>query len=117
LPADVHDLAGSDWLLNSPASSRKVSPPISAHRHRNGRARVGKSSNSSVGLALSRPPSQYGAGIQCDLRFLADRRRLLNPENTARPPELVALVAAYAKAQGMYRVKTTPDPMFTDIPS
>src|SRR5476651_1924707 len=36
-------------------------------------------------------------------------------KNTARPPEVVALVAAYAKAQGMYRVKTTPDPMFTDI--
>jgi aconitate hydratase len=28
---------------------------------------------------------------------------------------LIALVAAYAKAQGMYRVKTTPDPMFTDV--
>src|SRR5664279_2109509 len=36
-------------------------------------------------------------------------------KNTARPAELVALVAAYAKAQGMYRVKTTPDPMFTDV--
>jgi aconitate hydratase len=36
-------------------------------------------------------------------------------KTTGRPPELVALVAAYAKAQGMYRVKTTPDPMFTDI--
>jgi aconitate hydratase len=36
-------------------------------------------------------------------------------KNTGRSPELVALVAAYAKAQGMYRVKTTPDPMFTDI--
>jgi aconitate hydratase len=36
-------------------------------------------------------------------------------KNTGRPPELVALVAAYAKAQGMFRVKTTPDPMFTDI--
>ena len=29
-------------------------------------------------------------------------------------PKLVAIVAAYAKAQGMFRVKTTPDPMFTD---
>ena len=28
---------------------------------------------------------------------------------------MIALVAAYAKAQGMYRVKTTPDPMFTDM--
>ena len=27
------------------------------------------------------------------------------------PRELVSLVAAYAKAQGMYRVKTTPDPI------
>ena len=36
-------------------------------------------------------------------------------KDTGRPPELVALVAAYAKAQGMYHVKTTPDPMFTDI--
>ncbi len=36
-------------------------------------------------------------------------------KDTGRPQELIALVAAYAKAQGMYRVKTTPDPMFTDI--
>jgi len=36
-------------------------------------------------------------------------------KDTNRPPEVVALVAAYAKAQGMYRVKTTPDPMFTDV--
>jgi len=36
-------------------------------------------------------------------------------KDTGRPPELVALVAAYAKAQGMYRVKATPDPIFTDV--
>jgi aconitate hydratase len=36
-------------------------------------------------------------------------------KDTGRSPDLVALVAAYAKAQGMYHVKTTPDPMFTDI--
>jgi aconitate hydratase len=36
-------------------------------------------------------------------------------KDTGRPPELVALVAAYAKVQGMYRVKTTPDPIFTDV--
>jgi aconitate hydratase A / 2-methylisocitrate dehydratase len=35
--------------------------------------------------------------------------------DTARPPETVALVAAYAKAQGMYHTKSTPDPMFTDV--
>jgi len=36
-------------------------------------------------------------------------------KDTGRPSEVIALVAAYAKAQGMYRVKTTPDPMFTDV--
>jgi aconitate hydratase len=36
-------------------------------------------------------------------------------KDTSRPPEVVALVAAYAKAQGMFRTKTTPDPIFTDI--
>ena len=36
-------------------------------------------------------------------------------KDTARPPEVIALVQAYAKAQGMFRVKTTPDPMFTDV--
>jgi aconitate hydratase len=36
-------------------------------------------------------------------------------KDTGRPSDLVALVAAYAKAQGMYRVKTTPDPLFTDV--
>ncbi len=36
-------------------------------------------------------------------------------KNTGRPAEVVSLVAAYAKAQGMYRTKTTPDPMFTDV--
>ena len=34
---------------------------------------------------------------------------------TARPEARVALVAAYAKAQGMYRTKNTPDPVFTDV--
>ena len=36
-------------------------------------------------------------------------------KDTGRPPELIALVQAYAKGQGMFRVKTTPDPMFTDV--
>jgi aconitate hydratase len=35
--------------------------------------------------------------------------------DTGRPPELIALVQAYAKAQGMFHGKTTPDPMFTDV--
>ncbi|MBI1204552.1 MAG: aconitate hydratase AcnA [Rhodopseudomonas sp.] len=36
-------------------------------------------------------------------------------KDTGRDTDLVKLVAAYAKAQGMYRVKETPDPMFTDV--
>ena len=35
--------------------------------------------------------------------------------DTARQQARIDLVAAYAKAQGMYRTKTTPDPMFTDV--
>src|SRR5712675_1381120 len=40
------------------------------------------------------------------LRYLAD---------TGRPTAQIALVAAYAKAQGLYRTKSTPDPVFTDV--
>jgi aconitate hydratase len=36
-------------------------------------------------------------------------------KTSGRPPELISLVQAYAKAQGMFRLKTTPDPMFTDV--
>ena len=36
-------------------------------------------------------------------------------KDTGRPAELIKLVEAYAKAQGMFRAKTTPDPMFTDV--
>jgi aconitate hydratase len=36
-------------------------------------------------------------------------------KNTGRPVEVCALVDAYAKAQGMFRTKQTPDPMFTDV--
>jgi aconitate hydratase len=40
------------------------------------------------------------------LRYLTD---------TGRQAAQVALVGAYAKAQGMYRTKSTPDPVFTDV--
>src|SRR6266542_3945894 len=40
------------------------------------------------------------------LRYLAD---------TGRPAAQVALVAAYTKAQGMFRTKSTPDPIVTDV--
>jgi aconitate hydratase len=36
-------------------------------------------------------------------------------KDTGRPVETIKLVEAYAQAQGMFRVKTTPDPMFTDV--
>ena len=37
-------------------------------------------------------------------------------KDTGRPAERRSSWSkAYAKAQGMYRVKTTPDPMFTDV--
>jgi aconitate hydratase len=36
-------------------------------------------------------------------------------KDTGRPADVIALTLAYAKAQGMFRVKATPDPMFTDI--
>src|SRR6187551_779430 len=35
--------------------------------------------------------------------------------DTARAQARIDLVEAYAKAQGMYRTKTTPDPIFTDV--
>jgi aconitate hydratase len=40
------------------------------------------------------------------IRYLSD---------TGRPADRIALVAAYAKAQGMYRTKNTADPLFTDV--
>ena len=52
---------------------------------------------------------QHGAGIRRDLRLLPDRRRHARNicATPAAPDDRVALVAAYAKAQGMYRTKTT----------
>jgi aconitate hydratase len=35
--------------------------------------------------------------------------------DTGRSAERIALVIAYAKAQGLYRTKTTPDPICTDV--
>src|SRR5437763_2694081 len=36
-------------------------------------------------------------------------------QNTGRPAAIVELVKAYAKAQGLYRTRNTPDPVFTDV--
>ncbi|MFQ6023505.1 MAG: aconitate hydratase AcnA [Acidiferrobacterales bacterium] len=54
---------------------------------------------------------EYGA--TCGL-FPIDQETLRYLEFTSRDPERVALVAAYAKAQGMWRDADTADPVFTD---
>ncbi len=55
---------------------------------------------------------EYGA--TCGF-FPVDDDTIKYLTDTARSPAQVALVAAYAKAQGMYRTKSTLDPMFTDV--
>ncbi len=55
---------------------------------------------------------EYGA--TCGF-FPVDGEAIDYLKNTARNPARIALVEAYAKAQGMYRTKKTPDPVFTDI--
>jgi aconitate hydratase len=55
---------------------------------------------------------EYGA--TCGF-FPTDDDTLDYLRGTARPEARVALVAAYAKAQGLYRTRNTPDPIFTDV--
>jgi len=55
---------------------------------------------------------EYGA--TCGF-FPIDDDTLDYLRTTARAEARVALVEAYAKAQGLYRTKNTPDPMFTDV--
>src|SRR4051812_14967576 len=54
---------------------------------------------------------EYGA--TCGF-FPIDRKTIDFLTITGRSPERVALVEAYAKAQGMWRTADTPDPVFTD---
>lgn len=54
---------------------------------------------------------EYGA--TCGL-FPVDAETINYLRFSGRDPERVALVEAYAKAQGMWRDATTPDPVFTD---
>ena len=54
---------------------------------------------------------EYGA--TCGF-FPIDERTLDYLRLTARPAETIALVEAYAKAQGMWRTADSPDPVFTD---
>jgi len=55
---------------------------------------------------------EYGA--TCGF-FPVDEDTIRYLRDTARSDAQVALVEAYAKAQGMYRTKNTQDPVFTDI--
>jgi len=55
---------------------------------------------------------EYGA--TCGF-FPVDDDTIRYLRETGRKPETVALVLAYAKAQGMYHTKTHPDPIFTDV--
>jgi aconitate hydratase len=55
---------------------------------------------------------EYGA--TCGF-FPIDDDTIQYLRDTGRPAERIALVAAYAKAQGLYRTKATPDPIFTDV--
>ena len=55
---------------------------------------------------------EYGA--TCGF-FPVDDDTLQYLRDTGRSGERVALVAAYAKAQGLFRTKTTADPIFTDV--
>ncbi|MGB3808682.1 MAG: aconitate hydratase AcnA [Parvibaculum sp.] len=54
---------------------------------------------------------EYGA--TCGF-FPIDNETLKYLKATGRSDERIALVEAYAKAQGMFREKNTPDPVFTD---
>jgi aconitate hydratase len=54
---------------------------------------------------------EYGA--TCGF-FPVDEETLRYLTDTGRAPEQVALVGAYAKAQGLFRTASTPDPVFTD---
>ena len=55
---------------------------------------------------------EYGA--TCGF-FPVDDDTLDYLRSTGRAESRIALVAAYAKAQGLYRTKNTPDPVFTDV--
>jgi aconitate hydratase len=54
---------------------------------------------------------EYGA--TCGF-FPVDDETLAYLSTSARPSQRIALVEKYAKAQGLFRTKTTPDPVFTE---
>src|SRR6202795_1285441 len=60
---------------------------------------------------ISNMAPEYGATIGV---FPIDQMSLDYLRMTNRPPELVELVEAYAKAQGLFRVDGAPEPLYTD---
>jgi aconitate hydratase len=60
---------------------------------------------------LANMAPEYGA--TCGL-FPIDIQAIHYLETSARKKARIELVTAYAKAQGMYRTRLTPDPVFTD---
>ncbi|MEK7404025.1 MAG: aconitate hydratase AcnA [Acidobacteriota bacterium] len=54
---------------------------------------------------------EYGATIGL---FPVDAETIKYLRLTSRPPELIALVEAYTKEQGLYRTDAAPEPVFTD---
>ena len=61
---------------------------------------------------LANMAPEYGATIGY---FPIDAETLRYLQLTGRPPEHVALVEAYAKAQGLWRDEKTPEPIFSDV--
>jgi aconitate hydratase len=55
---------------------------------------------------------EYGA--TCGF-FPIDDETIRYLKDTGRSAERIALVVAYAKAQGLFHTKSTPDPIFTDV--
>ena len=62
-------------------------------------------------VTLGNMSPEYGS--TCAI-FPIDEQTLDYLRLTGRSPEHIALVEAYAKAQGMFRTDATPDPRFTD---
>jgi aconitate hydratase len=60
---------------------------------------------------LANMAPEYGA--TCGI-FPIDSETLAFLDTSARTEDRIALVEAYAKAQGMFRTASTPDPVFTD---
>ena len=60
---------------------------------------------------ISNMAPEYGATIGV---FPIDESSLEYLRMTNRPPEQIALVEAYAREQGMFRVDGAPDPVFSD---